>query len=113
MSNLEHESDRQRFSDIRCALFDLDGTLINTIDLICRSFDHAVQNVLGQKLSRRELLKNIGRASLNRDGDAFLEYWEIDVTTRKAKDRYSDVIDGRKRDSSHSGEHYEYGHACK
>lgn len=61
MSNLGPESDRQRFSDIKCVLFDLDGTLINTIDLICRSFDHAVQNVLGQKLSRQELLKNIGR----------------------------------------------------
>lgn len=47
--------------EIKCVLFDLDGTLIDTVDLIYRSFDHAVKKVLGKTLSRKELLKNIGR----------------------------------------------------
>ncbi len=42
-------------------MFDLDGTLIDTVDLIYRSFDHAVQKVLGKNLTREELLQNIGR----------------------------------------------------
>jgi pyrophosphatase PpaX len=42
-------------------LFDLDGTLIDTVDLIHRSFDQAVRQVLGESLSRAELLQNMGR----------------------------------------------------
>jgi pyrophosphatase PpaX len=48
-------------SDIAGVLFDLDGTLIDTVDLIHRSFDYAVRTVLGRKLSRSELLQNMGR----------------------------------------------------
>ncbi|MDP1808361.1 MAG: HAD-IA family hydrolase [Actinomycetota bacterium] len=46
---------------IACVLFDLDGTLIDTIDLIYRSFDYAVKKVLGLSLPRKRLLHNIGR----------------------------------------------------
>jgi len=46
---------------IACVLFDLDGTLIDTIHLIYRSFDYAVKTVLGQSLSKKQLLQNIGR----------------------------------------------------
>lgn len=48
-------------TNITCVLFDLDGTLIDTVDLIYRSFDYAVRKVLGQELSQAELLKNMGR----------------------------------------------------
>jgi len=41
--------------------------------------------------------KNIGRALLNRDKDPFLEQWEIDLTSRKAKEKYSALIDLEKQ----------------
>ena len=39
----------------------------------------------------------IGRSLLNKDQDPFLEQWEIDLTTRKAKEEYSDLIDFEKQ----------------
>ncbi len=43
--------------------------------------------------------KNIGRALLNRDGDNYLEIWEIGFTTRKNRDQSGDKrdIDKEKR----------------
>ncbi len=35
--------------------------MIDTVDLIHQSFDHAVQQVLGRKLAKEELLQNMGR----------------------------------------------------
>lgn len=46
-------------------LFDLDGTLIDTIDLIYLSFKHATTIVLNEDLSREKLLRNIGRPLLD------------------------------------------------
>jgi len=46
---------------IEAVLFDLDGTLIDTIDLIADSFDYAINKVLGKKLPRETLIANIGR----------------------------------------------------
>jgi len=46
---------------VDCVLFDLDGTLIDTVDLIHRSFDYAVKRVLDRKLTKEELLRNMGR----------------------------------------------------
>lgn len=45
----------------RCVLFDLDGTLIDTVELIRDSFDYALRTVLGQSLPESLLLQNIGR----------------------------------------------------
>lgn len=45
----------------RCILFDLDGTLIDTVDLIYQSFKYAVQKVLGLNLPKQQLLQNMGR----------------------------------------------------
>ena len=52
---------RPQASNIKCVIFDLDGTLLDTVDLIHRSFDYAVRKVLGRDLSREELLANMGR----------------------------------------------------
>ncbi len=41
-------------------LFDLDGTLINTIDHILASFRHATETVLGRSLSDEILMHNVG-----------------------------------------------------
>lgn len=48
-------------NQLGAVLFDLDGTLIDTVDLIHSSFDQAVRQVLGKNLTRAELLQNMGR----------------------------------------------------
>ncbi|MGI8856204.1 MAG: HAD family hydrolase [Thermomicrobiales bacterium] len=45
-----------------CVLFDLDGTLIDSIELIVRSFQHATETHLGAPLSREEIIPTIGRS---------------------------------------------------
>jgi pyrophosphatase PpaX len=45
----------------RVVLFDLDGTLANTIELIVRSGQHAFTTVLGWTPTREELILGIGR----------------------------------------------------
>ncbi|MGC1208240.1 MAG: HAD-IA family hydrolase [Ornithinimicrobium sp.] len=42
-------------------LFDLDGTLADTVDLIVASYDHALQEVLAVSMSRNEVRTWIGR----------------------------------------------------
>lgn len=51
------------------------------------------QHFLKENKDRSIFRKNIGRALLNRDKDSFLEKWELDLTTRNAKDRHSDSVD--------------------
>lgn len=45
-----------------CILFDLDGTLIDSIELIVRSFQHATETHCGMPLAREEIIPTIGRA---------------------------------------------------
>lgn len=42
-------------------VFDLDGTLVDTIDLIVASFEHAHREVLGETIDRETVLPWIGR----------------------------------------------------
>jgi len=44
----------------RCALFDIDGTLVDTVDLIVRALDHTFRKHLGVQISRDELRRTIG-----------------------------------------------------
>lgn len=44
----------------KAILFDLDGTLIDSIELIVRCFQHTVQTHLGYLIAREEILKYIG-----------------------------------------------------
>jgi hypothetical protein len=55
------------------------------------------QHFIKENKDRSIFRKNIGRALLNRDKDAFLEEWELDLTSRKAKDKYGDLIDLEKQ----------------
>ena len=41
-------------------LFDLDGTVLDTVELIRASHEHAVREVLGLELSDEELMAGIG-----------------------------------------------------
>lgn len=55
------------------------------------------QHFLKENKDRSIFRKNIGRALLNRDNDPFLAYWEIDLTARKARERYAAIIDRDKQ----------------
>ena len=51
------------------------------------------QHFLNENKDRSIFRKNIGRAILNKNDDPFLKHWELDLTTRKAKEQYSSSID--------------------
>lgn len=51
------------------------------------------QHFLNENKDRSIFRKNIGRSLLKQSNDPFIEFWELDLTTRKAKDKYSDLID--------------------
>jgi pyrophosphatase PpaX len=46
---------------VRAALFDFDGTLVDTTDLIYQSMRHAAGEVLGCEISREVLMANVGQ----------------------------------------------------
>lgn len=51
------------------------------------------QHFLNENKDRSIFRKNIGRSLLRRDNDPFIEFWELDLTTRKAKEKYSHLND--------------------
>jgi len=65
------------------------GTHTGNNQLRSRLFQH----FLNENKDRSIFRKNIGRALLNKDKDTFLEQWEIDLTTKDAKNQYADSID--------------------
>jgi hypothetical protein len=82
-----------------------EGELAHQTDRIVRIGTHTGNNQLPSRLEqhfiredkdRSIFRKNIGRAILNRDRDAFLERWEIKLTTIEVKKKYAGMIDQRK-----------------
>ncbi len=55
------------------------------------------QHFLNENKDRSIFRKNIGRAILNKSKDPFLKYWELDLTTRKAKEKYSSSVNFEKQ----------------
>jgi hypothetical protein len=51
------------------------------------------QHFMNENKDRSIFRKNIGRALLNRTNDPFLQFWNINLTTKKAKEKYSSLID--------------------
>jgi pyrophosphatase PpaX len=49
-----------RLAGVDCVLFDLDGTLVDTIELILCSFRHATEQVLGEALPDEVVLADVG-----------------------------------------------------
>ncbi len=52
-----------------------------------------MQHFVNENKDRSIFRKNIGRAILCRDNDRFLEHWELDLTARRNKEKYSEQID--------------------
>ncbi len=82
------------------------GEKAHSVDRIVRIGTHTGKNQLrsrlfqhfiNEKKDRSIFRKNIGRALLNRDKDPFLKEWELDLTSKKAKERFSDKIDFEKQ----------------
>lgn len=55
------------------------------------------QHFLNENKDRSIFRKNIGRAILNRKKDPFLEKWELDLTTKQAKDKFLSSINLEKQ----------------
>jgi len=81
------------------------GEFAHKTDRIVRVGTHTGSNQLPSRLKQHSIKenkdrsifrKNIGRAILNKDQDAFLEQWEIDLTTRNARQKHGGEIDRRK-----------------
>lgn len=51
------------------------------------------QHFIQEKKDRSILRKNIGRALLSKEADPFLDSWNLDLTTRRAKDLHAEGID--------------------
>ncbi len=82
------------------------GETAHDMDRIVRIGTHTGKNQLRSRLKqhfinenkdRSIFRKNIGRALLNKDDDPFLEQWELDLTSRKAKEEYTALIDFEKQ----------------
>jgi hypothetical protein len=69
------------------------GTHTGQNQLRSRLFQHFLKENKDRSIFR----KNIGRALLNKDKDVFLKKWELDLTTRNAKDLHSDSVDFEKQ----------------
>lgn len=69
------------------------GTHTGNNQLRSRLFQHFTNENKDRSIFR----KNIGRALLKRDNDPFLKQWELDLTTKKAKERFFDKIDFEKQ----------------
>ncbi len=72
------------------------------LDRIVRIGTHTGDNQLRSRLKQHFLYKNkdrsifrknIGRALLSQCNDPFLKFWELDLTTRQAREKYSSLID--------------------
>lgn len=83
-----------------------DGEYAHGVDRIVRVGTHTGENQLRSRLrqhfvnenkDRSIFRKNIGRAILRKAGDPFLEQWEWDLTTRKARARYLPLLDEQKQ----------------
>ena len=69
------------------------GTHTGIDQLRPRLIQHFVNEIKDRSIFR----KNIGRCVLNRDNDSFLEHWDLDLTTRRARTAYAGRIDFNKQ----------------
>jgi len=84
------------------------GEKFNNLKRIVRIGTHTGDNQLQSRLKqhfvkenkdRSIFRKNIGRALLKAENDSFLEHWDLDLTTRVNKEKYSEQVDFEKQQS--------------
>lgn len=82
------------------------GEVGHNVDRIVRIGTHTGNNQLRSRLKqhfikenkdRSIFRKNIGRAILNKNKDDYIRYWELDLTTKENKKKYSNLIDLKKQ----------------
>lgn len=56
-----------------------------------------MQHFVNENKDRSIFRKNIGRALLNKQKDPYLKIWEIDLTTKEAKEKFGKLIDEEKQ----------------
>jgi hypothetical protein len=83
------------------------GELAHSANRIVRIGTHTGDNNLPKRLKehfinenkdRSIFRKNIGLALLNRDNDEYIDKWNLDLTTKEAKHKYSSIIDMNKQE---------------
>jgi hypothetical protein len=98
-------NEKEIFSNGIYILFEK-GEQAHSVDRVVRVGTHTGENQLYSRLNQHFSLenkdrsifrKNIGRAILNKNGDNFLSQWELDLTSREAKDKYLETIDMEKQ----------------
>jgi hypothetical protein len=65
------------------------GTHTGDHQLLSRLLQHFVKENKDRSIFR----KNIGRALLKKGHNPYLQVWDLDLTTKKAKEQYSNMID--------------------
>lgn len=82
------------------------GETAHKVDRIVRIGTHTGNNQLPSRIKqhfvtenkdRSIFRKNIGRCILNKESSDYLEIWEIDYTTKEAKQKYGHLIDEKKQ----------------
>ncbi|MDP2672744.1 MAG: hypothetical protein Q8O84_02945 [Nanoarchaeota archaeon] len=82
------------------------GEFAHSTNRIVRIGTHTGNNKLRSRLKehfvnenkdRSIFRKNIGRALLNKNNDPFLKQWELDLTTKKSKEKYFKNVDFKKQ----------------
>ena len=83
------------------------GEIAHGGDRIVRIGTHTGENQLRSRLKqhfinenkdRSIFRKNIGRAILNSEANSFIQQWNWDLTTRRAKDRYGPLVDWKRQE---------------
>jgi pyrophosphatase PpaX len=72
----DSRSAAQRVAETRAVLFDLDGTLIDTIELIRVSFRHATRTVLGHELPDEVTMRNVGQPLIEQFREMAPDHYE-------------------------------------
>lgn len=75
------------------------GTHTGNNQLVSRLKQHFIKENKDRSIFR----KNIGRCLLNKENDPFLKQWELDLTSRKAKEKYAALIDFDKQNEIEKG----------
>ena len=74
----------ERLPDVRAVLFDLDGTLIDTVELIRDSFRYATRTVLGRELPDSVTMRNVGQPLAQQFRDMAPDHAEELLTVYRA-----------------------------